>query len=172
MDNETMNAALAKVSVRGRTEVVREVADITTVVIDYAHNAISTMSLLSTLKAYQPKRLICIFGGGGNKPKQRRFDMGQAAGKYADHIIITMDNPRFESMDAINADIIKGIDSENGSYQIIDDRQEAIEYMLDNAKEDDIIALIGKGHEEYQEVNGEKFYFSEIEVIRNYMSKR
>ena len=83
-----------------------------------------------------------------------------------------MDNPRFESMDAINADIIKGIDSENGSYQIIDDRQEAIEYMLDNAKEDDIIALIGKGHEEYQEVNGEKFYFSEIEVIRNYMSKR
>ena len=172
VDNETMNAALAKVSVRGRTEVVREVADITTVVIDYAHNAISTMSLLSTLKAYEPKRLICIFGGGGNKPKQRRFDMGQAAGKYADHIIITMDNPRFESMDAINADIIKGIDSENGSYQIIDDRQEAIEYMLDNAKEDDIIALIGKGHEEYQEVNGEKFYFSEIEVIRNYMSKR
>ena len=69
-------------------------------------------------------------------------------------------------------EVLKGIDSENGSYQIIDDRQEAIEYMLDNAKEDDIIALIGKGHEEYQEVNGEKFYFSEIEVIRNYMLKR
>ena len=172
VDNDIINSGLAKVSVRGRTEVVREAADITTVVIDYAHNAISTESLLSTLKAYHPKRLICIFGGGGNKPKQRRFDMGQAAGKYADHIIITMDNPRFESMESINADIIKGIDSEHGSYQIIDDRQEAIEYMLDNAREDDIIALIGKGHEEYQEVNGEKFYFSEVEVIRNYMKNR
>ena len=172
VDNDIINSALAKVSVRGRTEVVREAADVTTVVIDYAHNAISTESLLSTLKGYQPKRLICIFGGGGNKPKQRRFDMGQAAGKYADHIIITMDNPRFESMESINADIIKGIDSENGSYQIIDDRQDAIEYMLDNAREDDIIALIGKGHEEYQEVNGTKFYFSEVEVIKNYMSKK
>lgn len=171
-DAEKIGIALKKVSVKGRTQVVQEVAHFTTFLIDYAHNAISMESLLSTLKSYNPERLICIFGGGGNKPKQRRFDMGKMAGKYADLIIITMDNPRYESMEEINADIIKGIDSENGIYKIIDDRKEAIEYMIDNSGRNDIVALIGKGHEEYQEVYGKKYFFSELQTIQNYLETK
>ena len=87
------------------------------VLIDYAHNAISMESLLSTLKDYNPDRLVCIFGGGGNKPAQRRFDMGKMAGKYADLSIITMDNPRYEAMESINQEIVRGINSENGIYK-------------------------------------------------------
>lgn len=170
VNREYIDSGLKKVSVKGRTQVVQEVAHFTTFIIDYAHNAISTESVLSTLKSYNPDRLICIFGGGGNKPKQRRFDMGQMAGRYADLSIITMDNPRYESMADINVDIIRGIDSENGKYMVIDDRQEAIEYMIDHAQKGDIVALIGKGHEEYQEVCGIKYHFSEIEVIQNYVN--
>ena len=169
---EQIAQALKKVSVKGRTQVIQEVAHFSTFLIDYAHNAISMESLLDTLKGYNPKRLICIFGGGGNKPAQRRYDMGKMAGRYADLTIITMDNPRYESMDAINADIIRGIDSENGSYIIIDDRKEAIEYMIDNTQKGDIVALIGKGHEEYQEVQGKKFFFSELQVIQNYLESK
>lgn len=172
VEKEKINIGLKKVSVRGRTQVVQEVAHFTTFLIDYAHNAISMENLLSTLKGYQPERLICIFGGGGNKPKQRRFDMGKMAGKYADLTIITMDNPRFESMEAINADIIRGIDSENGTYRIIDDRKDAIEYMIDHSGRKDIVALIGKGHEEYQEVQGKKYFFSELKVIQDYLETK
>lgn len=172
VDADKIKLALKKVSVKGRTQVIQEVAHFTTFLIDYAHNAISMESLLKTLKSYSPNRLICIFGGGGNKPAQRRFDMGKMAGKYADLTIITMDNPRYESMDAINEDIIRGIDSEKGTYIIIDDRKEAIEYMIDNSGKDDIVALIGKGHEEYQEVYGKKYYFSELQVIQNYLESK
>jgi UDP-N-acetylmuramoyl-L-alanyl-D-glutamate--2,6-diaminopimelate ligase len=172
IDKNTIAKALSQVAVRGRTQVLQEVAGFTTFLIDYAHNAISMESLLSMLKGYQPDRLICLFGGGGNKPKQRRFDMGQASGKYADLTVITMDNPRFESMDDINADIIKGIDSEGGRYQIIPDRKDAIEYLIDHAGKKDIVALIGKGHEEYQEVMGVKYPFSEWEIVREYAKSR
>lgn len=172
VEKEKIETALKKVSVRGRTQVVQEVAHFTTFLIDYAHNAISMESLLSTLKSYHPERLICIFGGGGNKPTQRRFDMGKMAGKYADLSIITMDNPRYESMEAINADIVRGINSENGDYRIIDDRREAIEYMIDHSGRKDIVALIGKGHEEYQEVCGKKYFFSELQVIQEFLNTK
>lgn len=171
-DEEKIRTALQKVSVKGRTQVIQEVAHFTTFLIDYAHNAISMESLLSTLKSYNPERLVCIFGGGGNKPEQRRFDMGKMAGKYADLIIITMDNPRYESMEKINADIIRGINSENGVYKIIEDRKEAIEYMIDNSGRNDIVALIGKGHEEYQEVHGKKYFFSELQTIQDYLETK
>ena len=169
---DQMGKALKTVSVVGRTQVIQEVAHFTTFLIDYAHNAISMESLLSTLKDYNPDRLVCIFGGGGNKPAQRRFDMGKMAGKYADLSIITMDNPRYESMESINQEIVRGINSENGIYKIIDDRKEAIEYMIDNSGRRDIVALIGKGHEEYQEVYGKKYFFSELQIIQNYLETK
>ncbi|MGN1157673.1 MAG: UDP-N-acetylmuramoyl-L-alanyl-D-glutamate--2,6-diaminopimelate ligase [Agathobacter sp.] len=172
IEKETIFSALKKVSVKGRTQVLQQVSHFTTFVIDYAHNALSMEALLSTLKAYHPKRLICLFGGGGNKPRQRRYDMGEIAGKYADLTIITMDNPRYESMDEINKDIIRGLDVHHGLYQIILDRQEAIEYLIDNSGKDDIVVLIGKGHEEYQEVKGVKYYFSEEEIINNYLETK
>ena len=127
---------------------------------------------LHMLKAYKPKRLICLFGGGGNKPKQRRYDMGKVAGKYADLSILTMDNPRFEEVSSINNDIICGLDVYNGKYEIIEDRKEAIEYLIDNAKKGDIIALIGKGHEDYQEIKGVKYKFCEEQIILDYIKTK
>ena len=124
------------------------------------------------LKSYHPKRLICVFGGGGNRPRQRRRDLGQAAGKYADLTILTMDNPRFEDMDDINRDIIEGLDVYNGVYQIIPDRKDAIHYVIDHCGKNDIVALIGKGHEEYQDVRGVKYPFSEEQVIREYLQTK
>lgn len=172
IDMETVRAALKKVFVKGRTQLVQDSAHFTNIIIDYAHNALSIESLLHLLKSYHPKRLICVFGGGGNRPRQRRRDLGQAAGKYADLTILTMDNPRFEDMDDINRDIIEGLDVYNGVYQIIPDRKDAIHYVIDHCGKNDIVALIGKGHEEYQDVRGVKYPFSEEQVIREYLQTK
>ena len=169
IDCDSMQDGFDHVYVKGRTQLVKCALPITTVIIDYAHNALSMEELLKMLKSYNPKRLICLFGGGGNKPKARRFDMGAMSGKYADLTVLTTDNPRFEEVDNINNEIIEGINKYNGKYQIIKDREEAIKYLLDNATRDDIIALIGKGHEEYQDIKGVKYYFSEQEIIEDYM---
>lgn len=165
-------SGLQKVYVKGRTQLMTCLAGHTTMLIDYAHNAASMENLLSMLKAYQPERLICLFGGGGNKPKARRYDMGLAAGKYADLTILTMDNPRDEEIEEINKSIIEGLNVHHGKYMTIIDRQEAIHYLIDHAQDGDIIALIGKGHEEYQEVKGQKFYFSEEKIVEAYCKEK
>lgn len=165
---EKVQSALKKVSVKGRTQLIGEASFLSTFLIDYAHNALSIESLLSMLKNYHPGRLICLFGGGGNRDPKRRYDMGLAAGKYADLSIITTDNPRWEDPANINAHIIEGLDVYHGKYQVIMDREEAIHYLMDNCRTDDIIALIGKGHEEYQEIQGVKYDFSEEKIIREY----
>ncbi len=169
---ESIGAALRKVSVKGRTQLIRETAHFATFIIDYAHNELSMESLLHMLKSYEPKRLICLFGGGGNKPKQRRYDMGKIAGKYADLTILTTDNPRFEEVEDINNDIICGLDVYHGKYEIIIDRQEAIEHLIDTAKKGDIVALIGKGHEDYQDIKGVKYKFCEEQIILDYLNTK
>lgn len=169
MEQTHIVEGLVDVSVKGRTQLIKETAHFATFIIDYAHNELSMENLLSMLKDYHPKRLICLFGGGGNKPKQRRFDMGKIAGKYADCTILTTDNPRFESVENINEEIIEGLNVYHGKYKIILDREEAIHYLIDNSSKGDIVALIGKGHEEYQDIRGTKFYFSEEQVIKKYL---
>ena len=170
IDGDAIDRGLRTVSVKGRTQLIRGTTHGTVVLIDYAHNALSMESLLHMLKGYEPQRLICLFGGGGNKPKQRRYDMGLMAGKYADLTVLTTDNPRFEQVADINAHIIEGLNVHNGNYMIIDDRQEAIEYLLDNSHSGDIIALIGKGHETYQDIQGVKYPFCEEEIILNHLA--
>ena len=172
IDLPCITQALAQVSVKGRTQVLKEASHSAVFLIDYAHNALSMESLIQTLMEYEPKRLICLFGGGGNRPKQRRYDMGLVAGKYAQLTVLTMDNPRFEEMDQINAHIIQGLDVHRGAYTIIDDREEAIRYLLDTCGEGDMVALIGKGHEEYQAVKGVKYPFSELEVVERYLAEK
>ena len=156
--------------VRGRVEEVK-VSDKFNLIIDYAHNALSTESLLNTIKEYNPGRIICVFGAGGNRSKLRRYDMGEIAGKYADLSILTADNPRNEEVSVIIDDIIFGMNKSNGKYIIIEDRKEAIRYSIENAKPGDIIALIGKGHEDYQEIKGVKYHFDEREVIADILKE-
>ena len=156
--------ALSQVAVRGRVEIV-PVSNKYTVIIDYAHNGVSTESILTTMRKYNPKRIVSLFGCGGNRSKDRRYDMGEVSGKYADLSIITEDNSRYEDVNDIMNDIEVGIKKTNGKYIKIPDRREAIKYAIDNAKEGDIILILGKGHETYQEKNGERTHFDDREEV-------
>ena len=166
-----MKKALLNASVKGRIEMVH-VSDEFTLMIDYAHNAVALESLLSTLREYHPHRLISLFGCGGNRSRQRRFEMGEVSGKLADFTIITSDNPRFEEPQAIIEDIKTGMAKTDGKYVEICDRKEAIAYAIDHGEPGDIIVLAGKGHEDYQEIKGVKYPMDERDLIRDIMKTR
>jgi len=171
VDTEKIRQALLEVKVKGRIELVK-VSDDFTLMIDYAHNAMSLESLLSTLKEYEPHRLICLFGCGGNRSKLRRYEMGEVSGRLADLTIITSDNPRFEEPQAIMDDIKEGIGKTAGKYVEICDRKEAIAYAIDIGEPGDIIVLAGKGHEDYQEIKGVKYPMDERDLIRDILKER
>ena len=161
---EDMLAALEVVQTKGRIEKVK-VSDDFTLMIDYAHNAMSLESLLTTLKEYNPKRLVCLFGCGGNRSKLRRYEMGEVSGNLADLTVITSDNPRFEEPQAIIDDIKIGIGKTSGKYVEIIDRKEAIRYVIEHGQPGDVIVLAGKGHEDYQEICGVKHPMDERVLI-------
>ena len=161
---EAILEGLSKVQVKGRVEMLPVSKDYT-MIIDYAHNEVSTRSVLTTLMEYHPKRLICVYGGGGNRSKLRRYDMGEVTGEMADLCVLTCDNPRDEDIRDINNDIKVGLAKSNGKYIEIDDRKEAIAYCMMNAQPGDMIVLLGKGHENYQEIKGVKYHFDEREAV-------
>ena len=161
---EKIKEALRKAKVKGRIEIIK-VSDDFTLMIDYAHNAMSLESLLTTLKEYHPKRLVCLFGCGGNRSKDRRYEMGEVSGRLADLTIITSDNPRFEEPQAIIDDIKTGIGRTDGKYVEICDRKEAIRYAIEHGQPGDVIVLAGKGHEDYQEIRGVKHPMDERVLI-------
>lgn len=161
---------LKDIHVKGRVELI-PISDSFTILIDYAHNAMSLESILTTLRAYQPKRLVSLFGCGGNRSKSRRYEMGEVSGKLADLTIITSDNPRNEEPQAILDDIRIGIDKTDGDFVEIIDRKEAIRYAIINAKAGDVIVLAGKGHEDYQEIQGKKYHMDERELIREVLEE-
>lgn len=113
-----MKEALESVKVAGRMELVSS-SNKYKLIVDYAHNRDEMDNLMDTISEYKPKRLICIFGGGGNRAKSRRYDMGEVSAKWADLSILTEDNPRFEDLESINKDIIVGLNRNNGKYIII-----------------------------------------------------
>ena len=167
---ENIQKALKNAKVKGRIEMVK-VSDEFTLMIDYAHNAMSLESLLTTLKEYQPNRLVCLFGCGGNRSKLRRYEMGEVSGKLADLTIITSDNPRNEEPQAIIDDIKTGIGRTEGKYVEIIDRKEAIAYAIHHGQPGDIIVLAGKGHEDYQEIKGKKYPMDERVLIREILEE-
>lgn len=140
--------------------------------IDYAHNEMSLRNLLVTLRQFHPKRLIVIFGCGGNRSKFRRSRMGETAGRLSDLSILTSDNPRWENPEDILDDIEEGIRGTKGAYVRIADRREAVEYAVKEAKRGDIIVLAGKGHEGYQEINGVRYPMSEHELVESAVRKQ
>ncbi|WMJ88491.1 UDP-N-acetylmuramoyl-L-alanyl-D-glutamate--2,6-diaminopimelate ligase [Anaerocolumna sp. MB42-C2] len=162
---EIIQKALRVVKVKGRVEPIT-ISDNFTLMIDYAHNAMSLESLLTTLKEYNPKRLVCLFGCGGNRSKLRRYEMGEISSKLADLTVVTSDNPRNEEPQDIIDDIITGVKKGPGNYISIIDRKEAIRYCIQNAQTGDVIILAGKGHEDYQEIKGVKYKMDERDLIK------
>lgn len=165
VSNEEILKALGNVNVKGRVELV-PVSKHFSVMLDYAHNAMSLQSLLSTLKEYNPRRLVCLFGCGGNRSRSRRFEMGEVSSSMSDLTIVTSDNPRFEEPQDIVNDIITGVKKGPGKYVEIIDREEAIRFSIDHAEEGDVIVIAGKGHEDYQEIKGVKYPMDDRELIR------
>ncbi len=164
LDRERIGHGLEHIRVDGRMEIVHASRKFT-VLVDYAHNAVSMESLLGTLRNYNPRRLVVVFGCGGNRSKDRRYSMGEIGGRMADLSILTADNSRYEKPEDIIADIRSSIEKTGGNYVEIPDRREAIAYSIRNAQEGDMIAVIGKGHEDYQEICGVRHHFLDKEVI-------
>lgn len=158
-----MNALEKVKPISGRLEKVYD--DKFTVYVDYAHTPDGLEKSLTTLKKLAKKRVICVFGCGGNRDKSKREIMGNISGKYSDYTIITSDNPRFEEPMEIIKEIEKGVINSCGNYLIIQDRYEAIDYVLKHAKKEDLILIAGKGCEKYQEVFGIKKMFNDKDTV-------
>ncbi|MFR5633253.1 MAG: UDP-N-acetylmuramoyl-L-alanyl-D-glutamate--2,6-diaminopimelate ligase [Monoglobales bacterium] len=161
---ERLQHAMEHLKINGRMEIVHT-SRRCCVIVDYAHNAVSMESLLSTLRDYHPKRLVVVFGCGGNRSKDRRYSMGEIGGRMADLSIITADNSRFEKVEDIIADIRGSIEKTGGKFVEIPDRREAIAYSITHAEPGDMIAVIGKGHEDYQEIEGVRYPFLDRAVV-------
>lgn len=170
VSEDNIKKALKCAKVKGRVEMVK-VSDQYTLLIDYAHNAMALESLLTTLKEYRPHRLVCLFGCGGNRARQRRYEMGEVSGHLADFTIITSDNPRYEKPEDIIDDIVTGMKKTNGTYICITDRKEAIAYAIHHAEPGDIVVLAGKGHEDYQEIEGKKYPMDERVLIQEILAE-
>ena len=134
------------------------------VVVDYAHTPDALEKVLTTLKAQASSKLICVFGCGGNRDAGKRELMGIVASDIADAVVVTSDNPRDEAPESIIQDILKGV---RNSFAVEPDRAKAISIGILSAKADDIVLIAGKGHEEYQEIKGEKHYFNDVEQAKD-----
>jgi len=135
-------------------------------VIDYAHTPDALEQVLKALRSHVENQLWCVFGCGGNRDKGKRPMMGSIAEKYADNVILTDDNPRFESSQQILNDIEFGMRTKP---HVIANRKQAIAYAIDKSQQGDIILLAGKGHESTQEINGELIHFNDMEVVQELM---
>jgi len=143
------------------------------VFVDYAHTDDALKNLLETVRGFNPRRIILVFGAGGDRDKTKRPRMGEVAGRLADWTIITSDNPRSEDPLAIISDIEAGIKKTGTqNYQIIPDRREAIEQALSLGTEGDYILVAGKGHEDYQIIKDQILHFDDAEVIQEILHKK
>ncbi len=163
---DNIKDALLEVRVPGRSELVNNKKELT-IMIDYAHSPESLDNILSAVKSYTRGRVISVFGCGGDRDTTKRPIMGEISGRIADFTIITSDNPRTENPQKIVDQIEQGIKKTKGKYICIVDRIEAIKYAIEMADKRDIIVLAGKGHEPYQEINGQKYPFDERIIVND-----
>lgn len=153
--------------VSGRIEVVKTPTDYT-VIVDYAHTPDGIINVLKAVRGFAKGKVIGVFGCGGDRDKTKRPLMAKACSKYADLCIVTSDNPRSEVPSEIIEDIIVGF--EDKPYEKIEDRREAIAHSLKIAESGDIVVIMGKGHENYQEINGVKHHLDDREEVLKYFS--
>ena len=140
--------------------------------VDFAHTPDGLKQSLSTLKQYGKGRLICLFGCGGNRDKEKRPLMGEVAAKYADFSILTSDNPRYEDPLDILSGIEKGYRRFSARYVVVPDRKTAFDYALDFIKKDDVLLIAGRGGEEFQEIMGIKYPFNDQTVLTQLLRQK
>lgn len=157
--------------VKGRVEVVPTDTDYT-VLIDYAHSPDGVENVLKAVRGFAKGRVVALFGCGGDRDRTKRPKMGRIAAELADFCVVTSDNPRTEQPQAIIDDILEGMKDTKTPMEVIVDRPEAIHWALAHAKKDDIIVLMGKGHETYQEVDHVKHHMDEREIVAEYFGRK
>ena len=165
VSQEAIKQALEEVRVPGRSELVDNKKEIP-IMIDYAHSPESLENILRAVKSYTRGKVIAVFGCGGDRDSGKRPLMGEIAGRVADYTFITSDNPRTEDPEKIIIQIEEGMKKTKGNYKTVIDRTEAIKEAIQMATKRDIIVLAGKGHEPYQEINGEKYPYDERIIVK------
>jgi len=168
---KTADALANAKGVRGRVEPVETDGDYT-ILIDYAHTPDALENVLKTVRGFAEGRVVTLFGCGGDRDKTKRPLMGEAAARLSDVVIVSSDNPRTEVPGQIIEDIVEGLKNSETPYVTIEDRREAIRYAIDNHQPGDIIILAGKGHETYQEIQGEKHHLDEREIVAAHLAQR
>ena len=166
---ESARVLAAVPHVKGRVEVVPTPGKDYTILIDYAHSPDGLENVLTSVKGFAKGRTIALFGCGGDRDKTKRPKMGKIAADIADFVVVTSDNPRTENPGDIIADILPGLEGSNTPHVVIEDRVEAIHWAMDHAQPGDVIALCGKGHETYQEINHVKHHMDEREIVADYL---
>jgi UDP-N-acetylmuramoyl-L-alanyl-D-glutamate--2,6-diaminopimelate ligase len=165
-------ASLSKAhGVKGRAQVVPTGTDYT-VLLDYAHTPDGVENILTAARGFAKGRVVALFGCGGDRDKLKRPIMGELAGRLADFCIVTSDNPRSEEPMDIIRDILPGVEQTGCAHAVIEDRREAIRYALDQAQSGDVLVLMGKGHENYQEIKGVKHHLDEYEEVLAYFNRK
>ncbi|MCK9257581.1 MAG: UDP-N-acetylmuramoyl-L-alanyl-D-glutamate--2,6-diaminopimelate ligase, partial [Sulfurospirillaceae bacterium] len=147
----------------GRVEVVSKNP---LVIVDFAHTPDGMKKVLNSLKHSE---LIVLFGAGGDRDKTKRPLMGSVASRYAKRVILTSDNPRSEDPEKIIEDILQGVTK--SLDKVIKDRKEAIIYALNSLQEGEVLLILGKGDEEYQEIKGEKYPFSDRKIVKEWLKE-
>lgn len=156
--------------IHGRFEVIPTDTDYT-VILDYAHTPDGLENILKTARTFVIGRLILLFGCGGDRDHDKRPKMGRIAGEYADLCVVTSDNPRSEEPMDIIGQILGGLMPTDCPYEVIENRREAIRYVLTHAGKDDVVILAGKGHETYQELKGGTIHFDEKEIVADILKE-
>lgn len=133
------------------------------VIVDYAHTPDGLKNVLTAARDLTNRRLISVFGCGGDRDKEKRSKMGKISTDIADFSVITSDNPRTENPDEIISDIVSNL-PHGAAYLCIEDRREAIRHAIMNADSNDVVVIAGKGHENYQEIQGQRYPFDDREV--------
>ncbi|MBV1876851.1 MAG: UDP-N-acetylmuramoyl-L-alanyl-D-glutamate--2,6-diaminopimelate ligase [Pseudomonadales bacterium] len=163
-----ISAVVAKITnAKGRMELLHTEGR-PTVVIDYAHTPDALEKAIVAIRLHFKADIWCVMGCGGNRDKGKRPIMGGICGRLSQHTVITDDNPRFESSTDITRQIVAGMKATD-NVVVISDRRRAIKYALRNAKPQDVVLITGKGHEQYQEIEGKKYSYSDyIEIQKNF----
>ena len=170
LPHPTVKQALATcLGAPGRLQKLSSSDHTITAFVDYAHTPDALQNVITTVRAIASGRVITVFGCGGDRDRTKRPVMGRIAAEASDVVIVTSDNPRTESPDAIIADILAGI-PQTIPCTVEPDRRAAIRLALGTAKAGDIVIIAGKGHEDYQEINGVKHHFSDVETVREFLS--